>query len=207
MDINRRSFACAMSATAAAVLAGCGKEGLDRAVVADLKAAHNGESNASAKYAFFAGKCQEAGYLSVAALFRAASFAENIHAGRHAKVLAQYGVEAKAVVKPAVWTDVSAALKEAIKGETYEFTGMYPGFIKTAGDKRVDAAVHSFTHAMEAEKVHAEYYAAALADLDGWKAAGKTFHVCGVCGFTTNDGSVSTCPYCAAPKSKFQTFA
>lgn len=207
MDINRRSFACAMSATAAAVLAGCGKEGIDRAVVADLQAAYNGESNASAKYAFFAGKCRETGYLSVAALFSAASFAENIHAGRHAKVLAQYGVEAKAVLKQAAWTDVSAALKEAIAGETHEFTEMYPGFIKTAEDKRVNAAVQSFAHAMEAEKIHAEYYTAALADLDGWKAAGKSFHICSVCGFTTNDDSVAVCPYCSAPKSKFQTFA
>lgn len=206
MKMNRRSFAYAMSATAAAVLAGCGKEKIDKAVVADLQAAYNGESNASAKYAFFAGKSQEAGYASIAAFFRAASFAENIHAGSHAKVLKQYGAEAKAVLKQAVWVDVATALKEAIKGETHEFTEMYPGFIKTAVDRRMNAAVRSFKHAMEAEKIHAEYYAAALADLDGWKAAGKTFYVCQVCGFTTNDDTVSVCPYCAAPKSRFRQF-
>lgn len=207
MEMNRRSFACAMSATTAAVLAGCGKAEIDKAVVADLQAAYNGESNASAKYAFFAGKCQEAGYLSLAALFHAASFAENIHAGAHAKVLARYGAEAKAVLKQAAWIDVPTALQEAIRGETYEFTEMYPGFIKTAGDKRMDAAVRSFSHAMEAEKIHAAYYKAALADLDGWKAAGKAFYVCSVCGFTTDDVSVAVCPYCAAPKLKFHRFA
>ena len=122
-------------------------------------------------------------------------------------MLARYGIKAEADLKQAAWTDVQAALKEAIAGETYEFTEMYPGFIATAGDKRMDAAVRSFSHAMEAERVHATYYQSALANLDGWKAAGKTFHICTVCGFTTDDDSVAICPYCAAPKSKFQTFA
>lgn len=85
MTIDRRSFVTGMSATAAAILAGCSKSEIDRAVIQDLQTAFNGESNASAKYALYGANAQEAGYLSIAALFKAASFAEQIHARQHAK--------------------------------------------------------------------------------------------------------------------------
>lgn len=207
MTIDRRSFVTGMSATAAAILAGCNKAEIDQAVITDLQAAFNGESNASAKYAFYGTKAQEAGYLSIAALFKAASFAEQIHARQHAKVLKLYGSDATATIKEATWVDIATALKDAIKGETYEFTEMYPGFIKTAEDKKMERAVRSFEHAMEAEKVHATFYAAALANTEAWKQAGKRFHICEVCGFTTDDDAVSICPYCNAPKSRFKTFS
>ncbi len=206
MDLSRRSFSVAMAATTAALMAGCSKEEIDAAVVADLKAAYNGEMNASQKYAFYAQKSREAGYLSIAAFFSAASFAEEIHAGAHAKVLNKYGHEATATIKLPEWVNVTEALKDAIKGETYEFTIMYPGFIKTATDKKMKAAIRSFTHALEAEKIHAKFYTAALANPEAWKAKGKTFYICEVCGFTTDDPTVNTCPYCAAPKSKFKKF-
>ena len=206
MIMTRRSFTFAMTATTAALMAGASKAEIEKAVVTDLQAAFNGESNASAKYTTYAQKAKEAGYLSVAAFFSAASYAESIHAKKHAKVLEFYNTEAKSEIKLPEWVDVKTALQDAIKGETYEFTEMYPGFIKTATDKKMTAAVNSFGNAMKAEVIHAEYYKAAQDNLESWKAAGKTFHICDVCGYTTNDGSVETCPYCAAPKTKFTSF-
>lgn len=207
MIITRRSFSFGMTATAAALMAGASRAEVEKAVISDLQAAFNGESNASAKYALYADKCKETGYKSVASLFSAASFAESIHAQKHAKVLKSFDVEAKKEIKLPEWVDVAAALKDAIKGETYEFTEMYPGFIKTAEGKKIAPAVRSFTHAMKAEVVHADYYKSAQDNLESWKAAGKAFHVCEICGFTTNDASVETCPYCAADKAKFKTFS
>lgn len=206
MIMTRRSFTYAMTATTAALLAGASKADVEKAVITDLQSAFNGESNASAKYKMYSTKAKEAGYQSVSAFFAAASFAEGIHAAKHAKVLKFYETEAKAEIKLPEWVDVKTALQDAIKGETYEFTEMYPGFIKTAEDKKISAAVRSFQNAMKAEIVHAEYYKSALDNLESWKAAGKAFHICDVCGFTTNDGAVETCPYCAAPKTKFTSF-
>jgi rubrerythrin len=191
MIMTRRSFTFAMTATTAALMAGVSKAEVEKAVITDLQAAFNGESNASA---------------NVAALFSAASYAESIHAKKHAKVLKLYGAEAKNEIKLPEWVDVKTALQDAIKGETHEFTEMYPGFIKTATDKKLTAAVTSFETAMKAEVIHAEYYKAAQDKLDSWKAAGKQFHICDICGYTTNDDSVDACPYCAAPKTKFTSF-
>lgn len=209
MQVNRREFTYGMAATAAAMLAGCSKKEIDAAVVKDLQTAYNGESNATAKYAMYAKECEKAGYLSIATFFKAASFAESIHGGNHAKVLAKYGVKAEATIKLPAWVDVKTALEDAIKGETYEFTEMYPGFIKTAEDKRMADAVRSFSNANKAEKIHARIYTDALAGMekDEWKKAGKTFYICTVCGFTTDDASVKVCPYCSAPASKFKKFA
>lgn len=206
MLMTRRSFTYTMTAMTAALMTGASKADVEKAVITDLQAAFNGESNASAKYALYAQKAKEADYLSVAALFSAASASEGIHAQKHAKVLKAYDVEAKPEIKLPEWVDVKAALQDAIKGETHEFTEMYPGFIKTAANKQITAAVRSFSAAMRAEIVHAEYYRSALENLEAWKKAGKTFYVCSVCGFTTNDDAVNPCPYCAAPKDKFTTF-
>lgn len=208
MEMKRRSFVYGMAATSAAILAGCtSKAKIDEAVVKDLQAGYNGECNAAAKYAMYAKEAKKAGYLGVATFFEAAAFAESIHGNNHAKVLKKFGIEAKTTIKLPQWVDVTTALKDAIKGETYEFTEMYPGFIKTAMSKRAALAVRSFTNAMKAEKVHAAYYTDALNNLEAWKAAGKKFYICEVCGFTTADEKATAlCPYCGAPKAKFRTF-
>jgi len=155
MIMTRRSFTYTMTATTAALMTGTSKAEIEKTVIADLQAAFNGESNASAKYTMYAQKAKEAGYLSVASLFSAASFAEGIHAQKHAKVLKSHDVEAKAEIKLPEWVDTKTALTDAIKGETHESTEMYPGFIKTAEDRKISAAVRSFSHAMKAEIVHA----------------------------------------------------
>jgi len=55
--------------------------------IENLKAAYNGESTASAKYAAFAEKAKAEGFDNVAVMFQATSKAEAIHANNHLKVL------------------------------------------------------------------------------------------------------------------------
>ena len=59
--------------------------------IEDLKIAYMGETTANAKYAAYALKAREEGYKDVAALFRAASEAERIHARKHRAVLMELG--------------------------------------------------------------------------------------------------------------------
>ena len=59
--------------------------------IENLKAAYNGESTASAKYAAFAEKAKSEGFDTVAVMFLATSKAEAIHAGNHLKVLEKLG--------------------------------------------------------------------------------------------------------------------
>jgi rubrerythrin len=59
--------------------------------IENLKAAYNGESTASAKYAAFAERAKQEGFDTVAVMFLATSKAEAIHAENHKKVLEKLG--------------------------------------------------------------------------------------------------------------------
>jgi len=175
-----------------------------KSTVENLQEAFNGESNAQAKYAAFAVKADEEGYKSVAALFRATSLSESIHAKKHAFAIAKLGAVPKAtVVKPEV-KSTQENLTAALAGETYEKETLYPTFLKQAQSEKNTAAARSFKGAMLAEVEHAKLYKQALAELAAWKAAGKEFMVCDICGYTVMmDPALLKCPVCSAPKSKF----
>jgi len=98
----------------------------------NLKDAFAGESQANRKYLAFAKKAEQEGHLLVAKLFRAAAEAETVHAHAHLRALGGIGSTAD-------------NLKEAIGGETHEFTSMYPEMIKAATNEGFDAALQSFT--------------------------------------------------------------
>ena len=174
--------------------------------IENLQAAYNGESNAKARYNDFAIKADEEGYKSVASLFRAASRSEGIHASKHAEVIKKLGAEPKADVQKAEVKTTKENLEAALQGETSEKDSMYPAFIKQAETDKNSSAVRTFKTAMTAEIEHAKMYQQALKELDSWKAAGKEFLVCTVCGWTTMDGSIKKCIICAAPRSKFDSF-
>lgn len=175
-----------------------------------LKAAYNGESTASAKYAKFAEAAKKEGFNNIAQMFMATSKAETVHAANHKKVLTKLGVT---VGDPEIGKfDVKTTaenLADAIKGETYEMNIMYPGFIASAVSEKANDAKKSFTWAMDTEKKHNDFYQKALAALkDGTE---KTFpgewYVCPVCGNTYNVKTVKeACDFCQTAKAKFFIF-
>ncbi len=178
--------------------------------VEDLKAAFNGESTASAKYAAFAQKAKEEGFDTVAVMFLATSKAEAIHAGNHRKVMEKLGVK---IEGPQLGNfDVKTTadnLEDAIKGETYEVETMYPGFIKDAEGEKTADAVKSFTWALDTEKKHQEFYKRALEALNagGERSLPDIWFVCPVCGNTYDGISVSeACDFCMTPREKYLKF-
>ena len=181
--------------------------GLNPETVENLQAAYNGESNASARYTAFAKKADEEGYKSVAALFRAASASEAIHAKRFAAVLQSGGIEAKATsVKPVVGT-TEENLKTAIAGETKEFKDTYPKAVAAATKKGDAGAAKLFSDTLAVETKHAQLFSEAAADLLTWREKGKTFLVCTTCGYTTTSSdSMKKCILCALAREKFDTF-
>lgn len=176
----------------------------------NLKAAYNGESTASAKYASFADKAREEGFDTVAVMFLATSKAEAIHAANHLKVLVKLGEKAE---DPQIgtFTVLSTAenLADAVKGESYEIETMYPGFISDATKEKSTDAVKSFTWAADTEKKHQSFYNVAL---EAIKAAGEkslplNWYVCPTCGNTYDAGTVAVeCDFCLTPKEKFIYF-
>ena len=168
----------------------------------NLQAAFSGESNAKARYEAFAVKADAEGYLGVAGLFRAAALSESIHAVKHAKAIEALGGVAKADMKAPVVKTTKENLKEALKGENHESKTMYPAFMKKAEADKNMQAMYSFKGAMAAEKMHAQYFTKALANLKDWKAKHK-FLVCQTCGYTTMDMTIKVCPVCSQPREQF----
>ena len=180
------------------------------ASIDNLKAAYNGESTASAKYAAFAEKAKAEGFDTVAVMFLATSKAEAIHADNHKKVLVKLGV---AVEGPEIgqFAVLSTAenLSDAIKGETYEIETMYPGFIAKANEEKATDAVKSFTWAFDTEKKHQAFYNVALTALNGGseKSLPAQWFVCPVCGNTYDSATVTeACDFCMTKKEKFLKF-
>lgn len=158
----------------------------------DLMDAFAGESQANRKYLAFAKKADQEGYPQVAKLFRAAAAAETVHA--HSHLVVAGGINATA-----------DNLKEAIAGETHEFTSMYPEMIKQAEAEGNAKAVRTFTFANEVEKIHAALYQKALADMETKMETKNdvTYYVCGVCGYTCENEAPETCPVCKSKKMAF----
>ena len=193
---------------AAGLLIGCAQKPVK--TIENLKAAYNGESTASAKYAAFAEKAKAEGFDTVAVMFLATSKAEAIHAANHLKVLVKLGEK---VEGPQIGTFevLSSAenLSDAIKGETYEIETMYPGFIAAAETEKVKDAIKSFTWAIDTEKKHQAFYKKALEALNGGGENGLPFNwmVCPVCGNTYDLASLpAACDFCMTAKEKFIAF-
>jgi len=154
----------------------------------NLLEAFAGESQANRRYLAFAKQAEKEGYAQVAKLFRAAAEAETVHAHAHLRTLG--GVK-----------NTAENLKEAISGETHEFTKMYPVMIDDAKKEGSTAAERSFTYANEVEKVHAALYQKASDNLDTLEEA--DYYVCSVCGYTCENEPPDTCPVCGSKSTAF----
>lgn len=171
----------------------------------NLMAAYNGESNAHAKYLAYSEKADAEGYGKVASLFRAAASAEKIHLKNHARVIEGMGGTPKADIKLPAVKSTKENLEDAVKGESYERSTMYPEFITQAEKENNPDAILTFTYAKAAEAEHAKLYQMALADLAKWKAPKTNFYVCPICGYTVEGKpSFAACPVCATPATLYQ---
>ncbi|MHA1726777.1 MAG: rubrerythrin family protein [Promethearchaeota archaeon] len=158
----------------------------------NLKAAFAGESQANRKYLAFAEQAEKEGFPQVAKLFRAAATAETIHAHNHLRALK--GIK-----------DTRENLKEAIRGEHYEFNEMYPKFLEDAKKESNKEAERTFYFANEVEKIHYGLYENALKAVEAGKdLEKKEVRVCPVCGYTVEGAVPDKCPVCGTSDSKFQ---
>lgn len=158
------------------------------------KAALAGESQAHIKYLNFAAKAEKEGKANVARLFRAASFSEQVHAGRHLTVLHGVG-------------DTGENLTAAMAGEKFEVTEMYPAYIAVADAQQEENASLAFTHAMKAEVQHHTFYTRAKQAVDaGSDASFEAIWVCPYCGNTVEHEAPDKCPVCGEPGKNFVRF-
>ena len=178
--------------------------------IANLLAAYEGESNAHAKYDFFAAKADAEGWLGAASLFRAAARAEQIHAANHARVIKKLGGDPRCEIHAIEVKSTRENLKVALAGELYEVDTMYPAFIAEAFGSDVAPARRTLSWAMEAEKTHARLFKEAIGLVElrlktSWVGFACPFYVCAACGYTTNTPEEQVrCPVCNLASDKFE---
>ncbi len=160
----------------------------------NLKNAFAGESQAHMRYIIFAKKAEEEGFPNVARLFKAISYAEQVHATNHFDVLGMIRGS----------TD---NLQAAIDGETYEVNEMYPAFNTVAKLQEEKGAMRTTDWALQAEKIHASMYQKARQAVERSKDIKLgTVQICDSCGYTVEGEAPNRCPVCGATKEKFRKF-
>jgi rubrerythrin len=160
----------------------------------NLKEAFAGESQANRKYLAFAKKAEKDGFPQIAKLFRATADAETIHALAHLQNAGGVGTTLD-------------NLREAVAGETYEFTKMYPPMVEQAiaeGHK----AKTMLDWANRVEKVHATLFQQALSALEsGQDLSRMEVYLCPFCGDVEFGVPPEKCPVCGAAGAKFEKIA
>jgi rubrerythrin len=173
-----------------------------------LHSAYSGESMAHMRYLIWGDIAEKEGFPNVGKLFKAISYAEQVHATNHFR-------EIDGIVRDAVVTaggvfgigKTAENLQGAINGELHEIEQMYPVYLNAAEYQNEAGAKRSFHGAWEAEKLHAEFFQKALdAVKTGKDIALKAIYVCPICGHTILDEAPDKCPVCSAKKELYHKF-
>ncbi len=127
----------------------------------NLKTAFAGEAQANRRYLYFSRKADEEGYPEIAALFKGIAEGETAHAFHHFDSMKDVGDP----VTGASVANVRDMLASSVKGETYEYTEMYPSFAKIAREEGFEEVAKYFDILTKAEHAHANKYSEALTTL------------------------------------------
>ena len=163
----------------------------------NLLAAFSGESQARNKYTYYASKAKKDGYEQIASIFLETANNEKEHAKIWFKALNGGGI-----------SDTITNLKDAAKGENYEWTEMYSEFAKVAREEGFDEIARLFEEVGKIEKEHEERYKKLLSNIeDGlvFSSGEDTIWICRNCGHVVKGKCApKICPVCKHPESYFE---
>jgi rubrerythrin len=167
-----------------------------------------GESQARNKYTYFASAAKKEGFVQISAIFTETADQEKEHAKRLFKLLEGGEVKIEAAFPAGVIASTSDNLKEAMEGETYEWTQMYPEFAAKAREEGFEAIATIFESIAVAEKQHARRYEKLKNNVDTKKVFKKDKAViwrCLNCGYITEAVEApKACPACNHAQDYFE---
>lgn len=173
----------------------------------NLHDAFAGESQAHMRYRIYSKVAEEEGYPNVALLFKAISFAEEVHASNHLERMPREE-DMFAGKNPYGLGNTSENLQAGIDGETFEIEEMYPIYKKVAEFQNEDEAEQSFDWALRAERIHADMYEKAKQSVEkGEDIDLEKVQICSVCGYTTEGETSDKCPVCGSGRKVFKEFS
>lgn len=161
----------------------------------NLMSGFAGESQARNMYTYFAQVARKEGYHYIAKIFEETAENEKRHAKDQFVMAGKLG-------------DTIANLKEAIEGENYETTEMYPGFAKDAEEEGNREAMHLFNQIGKVEAHHRERYKKLLKLVEEGNVYKRDESIkwkCSVCGYV-HEGTEppEMCPCCKHPKEFYE---
>lgn len=175
---------------------------------ANLRSAFGGESQAHMRYIIWGDIAGKEGFKNIANLFKAISYAEQIHATNHFNALKD--VKGAFLVASGAGFGIGKTVENldgAMEGEHFEITEMYPAYKEVAKFQNESQAVNSFNFALETEKIHYGLYKMAKeAASKGQDINVEKVSICEVCGYTADGTLPDKCPLCGATKDKFKIF-
>jgi len=161
----------------------------------NLKAAFAGESQARNMYTYFAKVARKEGYHYIAKIFEETAINEMRHAKDEFALLGGIG-------------DTIANLKEAIAGEHYETTTMYPEFAAAAEEEGNKEAAILFKMIARVEAEHRDRYKKLLEMVENGRVYARDEPIrwkCAVCGYI-HEGTEppAKCPSCKHPREYYE---
>lgn len=161
----------------------------------NLKAAFAGESQARNKYDYFAKVARKEGFHYLAKIFEETAINEHQHAKDEFKMLKGIG-------------STEANLKEAVAGEHYEVTSMYPQFAKEADEEGNKEAANLFRQIAKVEGHHEARYKKILELVKSGKVYKRDKPIrwkCSKCGYI-HEGTEppEKCPSCKHEKEYYE---
>ncbi len=162
---------------------------------ANLKSAFAGETQAWAKYTYFAKIAENEGYMQFGDVFRKTAENEEAHAKIWFRILGGLGK-----------TDEN--LQNGVSGEHFEHSEMYPEFAKVAKEEGFDHIAVLFEKVADIEAEHEKRYKELLTQLQNDKVFtrdGEAVWICRNCGHLhTGTEAPKACSVCAHPQSYFE---
>lgn len=161
----------------------------------NLKAAFAGESQARNMYTFFAKVARKEGYHYIARIFEESAANEQRHANDHFKLMNAIG-------------DTAANLKEAIDGENYETTSMYPTFAQEADAEGEKEAANLFRQIAKVEAHHRDRYQRCLDMVENGTVFTRDEPIkwkCSQCGYVVEGKQPpAKCPACKHDRGYYE---
>lgn len=161
----------------------------------NLRAAWAGETQAQAKYTYFAQQARKEGYEGIACIFE--ETAKNEHA--HGKMWFKHMMGGIGTTEE--------NLENARDGEHYEWAEMYREFAKTAREEGFTRIAQQFEAVGAIEHMHMQRYEKNRDDVAQehvFQKTDATTWICLNCGYTHHaDAAPALCPVCEHPQSRF----
>jgi len=174
----------------------------------NLMKAFAGESQARNRYTYFSGQARKDGFIQIAQVFEETANQEKEHAKRFFSFLEGGIVEISASFPANTISSTLENLIEAVGGEKFEYSVLYPEFAKVAREEGFEAVAKAFEFIGVAEKQHEKRYRELAKNIElelVFKKEEDASWRCINCGYLHQGKEAPVaCPACVHPKAYFE---